>query len=62
MSQTMHMDTSTTSTSMDKKTYSVNFKGLIAHLWDILFVDNTPRTFDARGLSKHLQKDIGLYR
>lgn len=62
MSHTMNMDTIAANTSMDKKTYAVNFKGLISHLWDILFVDNTPRTFSASNLSRHLQKDIGLYR
>ncbi|HHF3261925.1 hypothetical protein ND973_27880 [Vibrio diabolicus] len=50
-------------TSMDKKTYAVNFKGLIAHLLDILFVDNTaPRSYYAEDLSAHIQKDIGMYR
>ncbi|TOG40948.1 hypothetical protein [Vibrio parahaemolyticus] len=50
-------------TSMDKKTYAVNFKGLIAHLLDILFVDNSaPRSYYAEDLSAHIQKDIGMYR
>ncbi|ENC6707339.1 hypothetical protein ABKY54_001887 [Vibrio harveyi] len=48
---------------MDKKTYAVNFKGLIAHLLDILFVDNSaPRSYYAEDLSAHIQKDIGMYR
>ncbi|MDF5281314.1 hypothetical protein HKA89_02280 [Vibrio parahaemolyticus] len=43
--------------------YAVNFKGLIAHLLDILFVDNTaPRSYYAEDLSAHIQKDIGMYR
>ncbi|TOF11903.1 hypothetical protein CGJ31_09755, partial [Vibrio parahaemolyticus] len=45
------------------KTYAVNFKGLIAHLLDILFVDNSaPRSYYAEDLSAHIQKDIGMYR
>ncbi|MDR9826975.1 hypothetical protein RCJ22_15300 [Vibrio sp. FNV 38] len=48
--------------SMDKKTYSVSFKGLIAHLLDILFVDNTPPTYYSSDMSSHMQKDIGLHR
>ncbi|GAA5646861.1 MULTISPECIES: hypothetical protein [Vibrio] len=62
MAQAMQISTIAASTSMDKKTYAVNFKGLIAHLLDILFVDNTPRTYHACDLSGHLQRDIGLSR
>ncbi len=56
MAQAMQMTNVALPTSMDKKTYAVNFKGLIAHLLDILFVDNRV------GLSAHIQKDIGMYR
>ncbi|EKL18663.1 hypothetical protein VCHC59A1_3295 [Vibrio cholerae HC-59A1] len=52
----------TVPTSKDKKTYAVNFKGLIAHLFDILFVDNAPRHYYATEMSAHIQKDVGLYR
>ncbi|MGR5238191.1 hypothetical protein [Vibrio alfacsensis] len=62
MEQAMQMTTVALPTSMDKKTYTVNFKGLIAHLLDILFVDNTPRSYYAEDLSAHMQKDIGMYR
>ncbi len=63
MAQAMQMTTVALPTSMDKKTYSVNFKGLIAHLLDILFVDNSaPRGYYAEELSVHVQKDIGMYR
>ncbi|AGU59817.1 hypothetical protein DEB41_13600 [Vibrio anguillarum] len=63
MAQAMNMGTITAPTSMDKKTYAVNFKGLIAHLVDILFVDHSePRSYYANNLSGHMQKDIGLYR
>ncbi len=63
MAQAMYMDSVTTTTSMDKKTYAVNFKGLIAHLLDILFVD-TPKTecYYSTDMSSHLQRDIGLNR
>ncbi|WP_202597815.1 hypothetical protein, partial [Vibrio sp. V29_P1S30P107] len=50
-------------TSMDKKTYSVNFKGLMAHLVDILFVESTSaHRYHAGELSDHIQRDIGLMR
>ncbi|MCW8336257.1 hypothetical protein J4N42_18315 [Vibrio sp. SCSIO 43135] len=63
MAQAMHIETIAAPTSMDKKTYSVNFKGLIAHLLDILFVDNSaPRAYYATDMSNHMQKDIGLTR
>ncbi|BCN26075.1 hypothetical protein [Vibrio alfacsensis] len=62
MEQAMQMTNVALPTSMDKKTYTVNFKGLIAHLLDILFVDNTPRSYYAEDLSAHMQKDIGMYR
>ncbi|EQC3365778.1 hypothetical protein [Vibrio paracholerae] len=66
MAQAMQMGTMTVPTSKDKKTYAVNFKGLIAHLFDILFdilfVDNAPRHYYATEMSAHIQKDVGLYR
>ncbi len=63
MAQAMQMTTIALPTSMDKKTYSVNFKGLIAHLLDILFVDSSaPRNYYAQEMSAHIQKDIGIYR
>ncbi|MFA0413379.1 hypothetical protein AB4520_06170 [Vibrio renipiscarius] len=52
-----------TTPSKDRKTYSVNIKGLLVHLLDILFTDrHSPRTYNASDLSGHMQKDIGLYR
>ncbi|WP_070966357.1 hypothetical protein [Vibrio sonorensis] len=62
MAQVMHFDAIPANTSMDKKTYAVNFKGLIAHLLDIMFTDNSEQTFYANDLSGHMQKDIGLNR
>ncbi|MEH0688214.1 hypothetical protein H4F05_05075 [Vibrio cholerae] len=63
MAQAMQMGTLNPTISMDKKTYAVSFKGLIAHLLDILFTDNSqPRAYYADQLSGHMQKDIGLYR
>ncbi|MGC9403814.1 MULTISPECIES: hypothetical protein [Vibrio] len=63
MSQVMHLDTIAAPTSMDKKTYAVSFKGLIKHLLDILFVDNSePRAYYASDLSDHMQRDLGLTR
>ncbi|WP_159652845.1 hypothetical protein [Vibrio atypicus] len=62
MAQAMQISTINAPISMDKKTYTVSFKGLIAHLLDILFTDNAPRSYYANDLSGHMQKDIGLYR
>ncbi|MGL4192343.1 MAG: hypothetical protein ACRCRU_07150 [Vibrio sp.] len=62
MAQLMQMGTLAAPTSKDSKTYAVNFKGLIAHLVDILFLANAPRRYQADELSAHLQKDLGLYR
>ncbi|KJY83900.1 hypothetical protein TW81_06120 [Vibrio galatheae] len=63
MAQAMHIGSIEAPISMDKKTYSVSFKGLIAHLLDILIVDNSePRVNYTSDLSGHMQKDIGLYR
>lgn len=50
--------------SMDQKTYSVSFKGLIKHFSDVLF--GRPQmthsvSNDASVLSEHLRKDLGLY-
>lgn len=62
MAHAMQMETMTVSTSNDKKTYAINFKGLIAHLLDILFVDNSSRHYYVGDMSQHIQKDVGLYR
>ncbi|WP_210450027.1 hypothetical protein [Vibrio crassostreae] len=62
MAQAMQMNTIAVPNSMDKKTYSVNFKGLIAHIFDILFVDNSPRSYYTSDLSGHMQRDIGIKR
>ncbi|AZL86593.1 MULTISPECIES: hypothetical protein [Aliivibrio] len=49
--------------SLEKKAYSVSFKGLIAHCIDVLFgkgqVTSVHYTSE---LSEHLQRDMGLRR
>ena len=63
MAQAMQINPIAAPISMDKKTYAVSFKGLVAHLVDILFTHHSePRTHYASSLSGHMQKDIGLYR
>ncbi len=63
MAQAMYVGSVATTTSMDKKTYAVNFKGLIAHLLDILFVDSKKTEYYySSDISSHLQRDIGLNR
>ncbi|MGL6260786.1 hypothetical protein [Vibrio sp. WXL103] len=62
MAQAMQIDAIVVSSPKESRSYSVNFKGLIKHFLDILFVDNTPRSYYTSDLSGHMQKDIGLYR
>lgn len=50
--------------SMDNKTYSVNIKGLMKHVMDVLVAKNHKpqgHAVDASNLSSHLQKDLGIY-
>ncbi|OLQ84903.1 hypothetical protein BIY21_05085 [Vibrio ponticus] len=62
MAQVLDANTVLSPISKDSKTYSVNIKGLIAHLLDILFTDRPEhRTHYASDLSGHMRKDIGLY-
>ncbi len=63
MAQAMNITNIAIATSMDKKTYSVNFKGLIAHFLDILFgKGEVENTYYSNELSGHMQRDIGLHR
>ncbi|WP_375749833.1 hypothetical protein [Vibrio sp. HN007] len=63
MAQVMHANVVTAPASMDKKTYAVNIKGLIAHILDILFVSGEPeKAYYSSELSSHMQKDIGMTR
>ncbi|MFC5079872.1 hypothetical protein VTH8203_03540 [Vibrio thalassae] len=62
MAQAMNIETIAVP-SMEKKTYAVNFKGLIAHLLDIMFgKGEVQNTYYANELSGHMQRDIGLNR
>ncbi|MGF1908550.1 hypothetical protein L4C38_03795 [Vibrio kasasachensis] len=63
MAQVIDANTIISPISKERKTYSVNIKGLVFHLLDILFTDRAePRCHYTGDLSGHLQKDIGLYR
>ncbi len=63
MAQAMHLGAINAPTSMDKKTYAVNFKGLMKHLVDILFAESQQtRSFYGAELSSHMQRDVGLSR
>ncbi|USD66878.1 hypothetical protein [Vibrio sp. SCSIO 43136] len=62
MSQVMQLNTIAAPAAMDKKAYAVNFKGLIAHLLDILFVSETEKTYNINDLSSHMQRDLGMHR
>jgi hypothetical protein len=63
MAQVMHADAIIVPSSTDRKTYSVNIKGLIAHLLDILFgKGDVETTYYSSELSAHMQKDLGIMR
>lgn len=63
MAQAMHYNTIATQEAMDKKAYSLNIKGLIAHALDVLFPrQDSVKTYQVSQLPVHLQKDIGLIR
>ncbi|WP_162048146.1 hypothetical protein [Vibrio taketomensis] len=62
MAQVIDAKTIISPISKERKTYSVNIKGLFVHLLDILFTDRAePRNHYASDLSSHMRKDIGLY-
>ncbi|ORT50975.1 hypothetical protein ST37_06150 [Vibrio sp. qd031] len=63
MAQTFNFDALVVSSAKEKKAYSLSFKGLMMHLMDILFVDNSSKNSAfADDLSSHMQKDVGLMR
>ncbi|WP_114764702.1 hypothetical protein [Vibrio rhodolitus] len=63
MAQVLDANTIISPISKERKTYSVNIKGLLMHFMDILFTERAePRTHYASELSGHMQRDIGLYR
>lgn len=64
MAQAMHFDTISNQDVMEKKAYSLNIKGLIAHALDILLPRQqvSAKTYQVSHLPVHLQKDIGLIR
>ncbi|QUJ70408.1 hypothetical protein KDD30_20090 (plasmid) [Photobacterium sp. GJ3] len=67
MAQAIDFDTIATQDAMEKKAYTLNIKGLIAHAFDVLFtrqesVQGAGKTYQVSHLPVHLQKDIGLIR
>ncbi|MCL9783220.1 hypothetical protein M9194_17460 [Vibrio sp. S4M6] len=51
------------SSDMGKKGYSVDFKGLLKHLLDVLFTESkTAHCYNVSELSGHMQRDIGINR
>ncbi|CAM2897105.1 hypothetical protein [Vibrio rarus] len=63
MAQVMHINTIAVPSSQEAKSYSIDFKGLMMHLVDILFGKGQPsKTYYARDLSDHMQKDLGMMR
>ncbi|WCE31329.1 hypothetical protein [Vibrio sp. SCSIO 43137] len=63
MAQVMHANDIVVPTSMDKKTYAVNIKGLIAHILDILVgKGEVEKSYYSSELSGHMQRDLGIYR
>jgi len=63
MAQVMHANDIVVPTSMDKKTYAVNIKGLIAHILDILVgKGEVEKSYYSSELSGHMQRDLGINR
>lgn len=63
MAQVMHIDTIAVPSSKDSKSYSIDFKGLMMHLVDILFgKGQSTSTYYVSDMSAHVQKDIGMIR
>ena len=63
MTQVLHTQTIIATTSTDRRSYSLNIKGLITHLIDILFVkEPLEKCYYSTELSSHMQKDLGLIR
>ncbi|GAM55841.1 hypothetical protein JCM19232_314 [Vibrio ishigakensis] len=62
MAQVM-LDTIAVPSSKDSKSYSIDFKGLMMHLVDILFgKSQSTTTYYVSDMSAHVQKDIGMIR
>ncbi|EAR56012.1 hypothetical protein SKA34_11390 [Photobacterium sp. SKA34] len=63
MAHTFDVDAATTLHLKDTKSYEVTIKGLIAHLFDIVFNRSKKSvTYSIKDIPVHLQKDIGIYR
>ncbi|CAM4094055.1 hypothetical protein [Vibrio neonatus] len=63
MAQVMQINTIAVPSSQEGKSYSIDFKGLIMHLVDILVgKGHTSKTYYASELSDHMQKDLGMTR
>jgi hypothetical protein len=63
MAHTFEIDEVLTLNVKDNKSYEVTFKGLIAHLFDIVFTRSKKKvTYNISDLPIHLQKDIGIFR
>ncbi|WP_318517088.1 hypothetical protein [Photobacterium leiognathi] len=63
MAHTFDIDAASPLTAQDKRSYEITIKGLIAHLYDLVF-NRSKKTvaYSIEDLPVHLQKDIGLYR
>lgn len=63
MAQVMHANTMMVPTSTDRKNYTVNVKGLVLHLLDVLFGKGDVETsYYSNELSSHMQRDLGIQR
>ncbi|GAD80053.1 hypothetical protein [Vibrio ezurae] len=63
MAQVMQINTIAVPSSQERKSYSIDFKGLIMHFVDILFGKGQPsKTYYTSELSDHMQKDLGMMR
>ncbi len=61
MAQTFDFNTFVVSEPSTTKNYSLNLKGLMMHLVDVMFTEDAPKieTYTT-DLSEHIQRDIGI--
>ncbi|MEZ8140396.1 hypothetical protein A1OO_14510 [Enterovibrio norvegicus FF-33] len=63
MTQVVNLGPAMTSVEKVQKNYAVSFKGLIAHVMDVLRKKDVSNTFHStHDLPEHIKRDIGLIR
>ncbi|WP_407333846.1 hypothetical protein [Enterovibrio sp. 27052020O] len=63
MTQLVNLGPAMTSVDKVQKNYAVSFKGLIAHVMDVLRNNDANKAFHSTNdLPEHIKRDIGLIR